>query len=157
MWQPSPYWAGISPGLMALKDKQRDAKIAQLRLDHPIEAQQEGQEEAQRKILQELFKSAYTLRGGTHLELAQLVLERALMLRRSSGRLGLVLPRQSMVLAGWKNLRQALRGRLERGWRDRRVCGPVVPGRGVLAGYPFRRVVDHGEVDHGLGGFGVVS
>ena len=30
------------------------------------------------------------------------------MLRRSSGRLGLVLPRQSMVLAGWKNLRAAL-------------------------------------------------
>jgi len=108
MWEPTPYWAGVLPGLMALPDKLRDARIAQLRSEHPIEAQQEQQEEAQRKLLQELFKKVYTLRGGTHLELAQLMLERALTLRRSSGRLGLVLPRQSMVLAGWKNLRATL-------------------------------------------------
>ena len=41
MWEPTPYWAGISPGLIALKDKQREAKIAELRLAHPIEAQEE--------------------------------------------------------------------------------------------------------------------
>lgn len=107
-WEPAPYWAGILPGLMALPDTLRDARLVQLRAEHPIEAQLENQEQGQRKILQELFKKVYTLRGGTHLELAQLMLERALVVRRTSGRLGLVLPRQSMVLAGWKNLRAAL-------------------------------------------------
>jgi hypothetical protein len=108
MWQPAPYWAGVLPGLMAMPDRLREARIAQLRLEHPIEAQLERQEEQQRKVLQDLFKKVYTLRGGTHLELAQLMLERVLAIRRSSGRVGLVLPRQSMVLAGWKNLRAAL-------------------------------------------------
>lgn len=106
-WEPAPYWAAIMPGLMALPDMLRDARIAQLRAEHPIEAQLEQQEEHQRKVHQELFKKVYILRG-THLELAQLMLERALMVRRSTGRLGLVLPRQSMVLAGWENLRAAL-------------------------------------------------
>ena len=50
-WESAPYWAGISPGLIGLKDRQRDAKIVQLRLEHPVEAQQERQEEAQRKVL----------------------------------------------------------------------------------------------------------
>lgn len=107
-WEPAPYWAGVMPGLMALPDKQRDAKIDQLRTEHPIQAQMEQHEESHRKVLQELFKTSFTLRGGTHLELAQLMLERALTVRRTTGRLGLVLPRQSMVLAGWKNLRSVL-------------------------------------------------
>ena len=86
MWEAAPYWAGVFPGLMALPDKLRDARIVQLRSEHPIEAQQEQQEEAQRKILQELFKKVYTLRGGTHLELAQLMLERALTLPNAGAR-----------------------------------------------------------------------
>ncbi|MFI8102597.1 Eco57I restriction-modification methylase domain-containing protein [Streptomyces sp. NPDC086023] len=107
-WEAAPFWAGVYPGLMALPDKKRDAKVEELRSTHPVEAAEEKREEAHRAVLQGLFKKAYTLRGGTHLELAQLMLERAIRLRRDSGHLGLVLPRQSMVLAGWKNLREEL-------------------------------------------------
>ena len=101
---------GVSPGLVALPDKAREKKIAELRAERPIEAEQEKQQQQERMILQGLFKKAYTLRGGTHLELAQLMLERALSSLSRSGHLGLVLPRQSMVLAGWKKLRALLVG-----------------------------------------------
>ncbi|SEH01555.1 hypothetical protein SAMN05444920_1213 [Nonomuraea solani] len=110
-WEAAPFWAGVFPGLMALRDKARDAKIEELRTIHPVEAIQEQEEMAHRAVLQELFKKSYTLRGGTHLELAQLMLERAIKLRRDSGHMGLVLPRQSMVLAGWKKLRAELTDR----------------------------------------------
>ncbi|MER6631679.1 hypothetical protein ABT301_26270 [Streptomyces sp. NPDC000987] len=108
MWEPAPYWVGVYPGLMALEDHEREAKIAELRSTHPVEAAEEKREQDLRTIQQALFKKAYTLRGGTHLELAQLMLERALRLLAPTGHLGLVLPRQSMVLAGWKNLRERL-------------------------------------------------
>ena len=107
-WEAAPFWVGVFPGLMALKDKTRDAKIAELRASHPIEAAEESSQQELRGIQQALFKKSYSLRGGTHLELAQLMLERALKLLRPGGRIGLVLPRQSMVLAGWKNLRKQL-------------------------------------------------
>ncbi|MEU5995929.1 hypothetical protein ABZ806_43715 [Spirillospora sp. NPDC047418] len=107
-WEATPFWAGVHPGLMALPDSKREQKMKELRAAHPVEAEQEEQEKAHRAVLQDLFKKSYTLRGGTHLELAQLMLERAIRLRRDSGHLGLVLPRQSMVLAGWKKLREEL-------------------------------------------------
>ncbi|WP_411731947.1 Eco57I restriction-modification methylase domain-containing protein [Paeniglutamicibacter sp.] len=107
-WEPAQYWVGISPGLIALPDKVREAKITELRASHPAEAAHEIAEQAKRAELQEYFKRGFTLRGGTHLEFAQLMLERALKVLRSGGHVGLVLPRQSMVLAGWKNLRREL-------------------------------------------------
>ena len=91
-WEAAPYWVGVSPGLVALPDKAREKKIAELRAERPIEAEQEKQQQQERMILQGLFKKAYTLRGGTHLELAQLMLERALSSLSRSGHLGLVLP-----------------------------------------------------------------
>jgi hypothetical protein len=107
-WEAAPFWVGVLPGLMAMPDKIRDAKIEELRISHPLEASEERRQQAQRAIQQNLFKKSYTLRGGTHLEMAQLMLERALCLLSDDGHLGLVLPRQSMVLAGWKNLRERL-------------------------------------------------
>jgi hypothetical protein len=107
-WEAAPFWVGVHPGLMALRDAAREEKITELRRAHPVEAVQEQRQQALRAVQQGLFKAAYTLRGGTHLELAQLMLERAIRVRAPHGRLGLVLPRQSMVLAGWKNLRKAL-------------------------------------------------
>jgi hypothetical protein len=109
-WEAAPYWVGVSPGLMALTDKAREKKIEELRVERPLEAGREQQDREEREILQGLFKKAYTLRGGTHLELAQLMLERALRSLSHRGHLGLVLPRQSMVLAGWKKLRGHLVG-----------------------------------------------
>ncbi|MDA0635944.1 hypothetical protein OUY22_21185 [Nonomuraea sp. MCN248] len=107
-WEAAPFWAGIFPGVVALKDEARKAKITELRKMHPMEAIREQEEMAHREVLQQLFKASYALRGDTHLEFAQLMLERALKLKRISGYLGLVLPRQSMVLAGWKRLRREL-------------------------------------------------
>ncbi|GGM15756.1 Eco57I restriction-modification methylase domain-containing protein [Nakamurella endophytica] len=107
-WEPAPYWVGISPGLIALPDKKRTDRINELRRTHPTEAAHERSEQKQREELQSYFKEGFPLRGGTHLELAQLMLERAIKVLRPSGRLGLVLPRQSMVLAGWKKLRKHL-------------------------------------------------
>lgn len=107
-WEAAPFWARVSPGLMALPDVQRDARIEELREERPVEAAREAAEIAERQRLQEYFKKAFTLRGGTHLELAQLMLERALKSVNSTGSIGLVLPRQCLVLAGWKKLRENL-------------------------------------------------
>lgn len=107
-WEAAPFWAKVSPGLMALPDVQRDARIEALRLERPVEAAREAAEMAERQTLQAYFKKVFTWRGGTHLELAQLMLERGLKSVRASGGVGLVLPRQSLVLAGWKQLRQQL-------------------------------------------------
>ncbi|MCF7547352.1 Eco57I restriction-modification methylase domain-containing protein [Pseudonocardia sp. WMMC193] len=109
-WEPTPYWVGVSPGLNALRDRDRAAAIEELRRSRPTEHAHELVEQSRRLELQDYFKTVYTLRGGTHLELAQLMLERALRVLRRNGSLGLVLPRQSMVLAGWKNLRKAIVG-----------------------------------------------
>lgn len=93
---------------MALPDVQRDTRIEELRKERPVEAAREAAEIVERQRLQEYFKKVFTLRGGTHLELAQLMLERGLKSVRTTGSVGLVLPRQSLVLAGWKRLRAEL-------------------------------------------------
>lgn len=106
--EPTAFWAVRDPGLNALSDEQRKARIEQLRATRPVEAAEERVEETDRRELQEYFKKAFPWRGGTHLELAQLFLERALKTVRSTGEVALVLPRQFTVLAGWKNLRTQL-------------------------------------------------
>lgn len=107
-WEAGPFWAKVSPGLMALPDVQRDARIEELRKERPVEAAREAAEIVERQRLQDYFKTTFTMRGGTHLELAQLMLERALRSVRVTGGIGLVLPRQCLVLAGWKRLRAEL-------------------------------------------------
>lgn len=107
-WEAAPFWAKIRPGLMALPDGARSALIKQLRLEHPADAAHEQTQMEERKLLQEFYKRAYTWRGGTHLEAAQLMLERALRATRTGGAEALVLPRQMMVLAGWSKLRAEL-------------------------------------------------
>ncbi|MFC0681768.1 Eco57I restriction-modification methylase domain-containing protein [Lysobacter korlensis] len=107
-WEAAPFWAKVSPGLMALPDTARDARIEQLRRERPNEAAHEQQEMAARAKLQDFFKRGFAWRGGTHLETAQLMLERALKSTRSRGQVGLVLPRQLLVLAGWSKLRERL-------------------------------------------------
>lgn len=107
-WEAAPFWVGYFPGLMAIRGSARDEKIEELRASHPVAAQQEIEEQRIRSIQQALFTSSFTLRGGTHLELAQLMLERSLTVLGDRGHLGVVLPRQSLVLAGWKRLRKHL-------------------------------------------------
>ena len=107
-WEAAPFWARVSPGLMALPDTQRDDRIEELRKERPVEAAREQAEIIERRMLQEYFRAVFVLRGGTHLELAQLMLERAFKSVRPTGYVGLVLPRQFLVLAGWKRLRENL-------------------------------------------------
>ncbi len=107
-WEAAPFWAKVSPGLMALPASQRDARIEALRQERPVEAARETVEVAERRELQGYYKKAFEWRGGTHLELAQLMLERALKSVKPDGGLGLVLPRQALVLAGWQHLRREL-------------------------------------------------
>ncbi|MFC7527580.1 Eco57I restriction-modification methylase domain-containing protein [Actinoplanes sp. GCM10030250] len=107
-WEAAPFWVSVFPGLMAMADTARNAKIEELRVSHPMEAAQEQVQQQRRVVQQQLFRDAFTLRGGTHIELAQLMLERALGSMRRDGHLGVVLPRQCMVLAGWKKLRHQL-------------------------------------------------
>ncbi len=107
-WEAAPFWAKVSPGLMALRDTARDELIGKLRLEHPDQAAREKDEMAARAGLQAYFKKAFTWRGGTHLELAQLMLERAMKSTSPTGQVGLVLPRQLLVLAGWSGLRAHL-------------------------------------------------
>lgn len=107
-WEAVPYWTAVEPGLTALSPAKREARLTDLRALHPFEAMRETTLREEREVLQELFKATYTLRGRSHLELAQLMLERALRLLSAEGRIALVLPRQLTVLAGWTQLRTEL-------------------------------------------------
>ncbi|WP_238994981.1 hypothetical protein [Gordonia sp. JH63] len=106
--EPTSFWAVRDPGLNALPDVQRKQRIEYLREARPVEAAEERAEASAREELQEYFKKAFSWRGGTHLELAQLFLERALRSVSMVGEVALVLPRQFSVLGGWKNLRKKL-------------------------------------------------
>lgn len=105
--EATQFWVTIQPGLNNLPDARRKAEIERLRLERPNDALREEEERLDREQQKELFKVGFKL-GGSHVELAQLVLERAINLIRPDGRLGLVLPRQFTVLAGWKDLREVL-------------------------------------------------
>ena len=107
--EPTAFWAVRDPGLNALSAGRRTTRIDELRATRPVDAAVEEAERTEREALQEFFKTAFQWRGGTHLELAQLFLERALKVVRSGdGEVALVLPRQFTVLAGWKTLRAEL-------------------------------------------------
>ncbi|MBD0024546.1 MULTISPECIES: Eco57I restriction-modification methylase domain-containing protein [Gordonia] len=106
--EPTSFWAVRDPGLIALPDVKRAERIKHLRTSRPVEAAEEDAEARSRQELQEFFKKSFAWRGGTHLELAQLFLERALKTVSASGEIGLVLPRQFSVLSGWKNLRKEI-------------------------------------------------
>ena len=117
--EPQQFWVTASPGLNRLPDTERDARIESLRATRPMDAARESIEMASRAVQQEFFKAAFVMRGGTHVELAQLLLERAIGVSRVNGTMGLVLPRQFTVLAGWGRLRE----NLVTGWDLRIVQG----------------------------------
>lgn len=106
--EPQQFWVTVSPGLNTLSPSKREEKIKELRSTHPVEAGREQAEIDERQRFQSLVERSYRLRGGTHYDLANLMMERVLTLLRTEGNFGLVLPRQSMVLAGWSRLREAI-------------------------------------------------
>jgi len=107
--EPQQFWVTRRPGLNLLNDQERDQEISRIRGLGGPDVDAEDEERAFRERMQRLFKRTFRLRGSYgHLEYAQLFLERTHSLVSPSGRIGLVLPRQSLVLAGWANLREAL-------------------------------------------------
>lgn len=106
--EPQQFWLARSPGLNALPDSRRDSAIEELRRQLPLDAQAEEAEAEWRAILQRVAQVGYRLTGGGHHDFAKLFCERAINLLSSTGTLGYVLPRPSLVLAGWGKLRGAL-------------------------------------------------
>lgn len=110
-FEPQQYWVTRDPGLNALPAGRREQRIEELRAMLPGEARVEAVQKEQRELLQELAESAYKLQGRGqhgHHDFAKLFAERALALLMPRGSLGYVLPRQCLVLGGWKDLRRAI-------------------------------------------------
>jgi hypothetical protein len=105
-FEAQQFWVTRDPGLNALSVDDRKKRIDKLRRDQPDQAVLEDAERAEREAMQLHFDRSFQLQGSGHHELAKAFVERAL--RLSQHAVGLVLPRQSMVLRGWQPLRAAL-------------------------------------------------
>ena len=114
-FEPQQFWVTRSPGLNALSVADRDAALTTLRAEQTTDAAQEVAEREDRERFQRYVKASFHHQGRGHYELAQLFVERALALLSFAGHLGYVLPRQSLVLGGWSEIRALLLdgGRLE--------------------------------------------
>lgn len=108
MFEAQQFWVTREPGLNALAEHRREARIEELRLERPIDAEIEDQERETREQLQRLFEATYEKLGAGHYDSAKLFCERALKLLKREGALGYVLPRSCLVLGGWASLRGAL-------------------------------------------------
>jgi hypothetical protein len=110
-FEPQQFWVVRAPGLRALTEPRQKQRMEQLRMERPGDALAEQREIAARERLQTLVDKSFQLQGRGqhgHHDFAKLFLERALGLLTETGTLGYVLPRTSMVLAGWTDLRRSL-------------------------------------------------
>jgi hypothetical protein len=107
LYEPQQFWVTRSPGLNSLRPERREADIARLRKERPVDAALEKEEEARRERFQQLIRTSFVLQGRGHYEYAKLFAERALSLVSRSGRLGYVLPGNSLLLGGWSEIRRA--------------------------------------------------
>jgi len=98
-------------GLMSLRDEDRAKAIEEFVISRPdIKNQalaQKDSAESQQKYFEKTSRK-FKHQGSGHLELSKLFLERMLALKNKDGYLGIVLPRQSLVLGGWSDLREVL-------------------------------------------------
>ncbi len=102
------FWVTREAGLNALEATQREERIKQLRKERPLQAEEEKDERQRREWLQAYVAEAYEHQGRGHHDFAKLFVERATNLLAGDGHLGYVLPRQSLVLNGWTDLRTRL-------------------------------------------------
>jgi len=107
--EPTQFWVQKAPGL--LQERDREARIEELRIQYPGYAQEEKNEIAARELLRVVLSESFELQGTGHLELAKFFTERNLSLLAGDGRMGIVLPGAFASLGGWKKLRLALLGR----------------------------------------------
>jgi len=107
-FEEQQFWVTRFPGLNALPASQRPVAIEELRQERPDHAEQETIEREGRELLQKYVQRAYHYQGRGrhgHHDYAKLFSERTLQVLAADGWIGLVLPRQSLVLAGWTDLR----------------------------------------------------
>ena len=107
MFEPQQFWVTRAPGLNALRPAERDERIDELRDLFPEDAGDEKAERQRREAFQDHIATSFTHQGRGHYDYAKLFVERATALM-TDGWLGYVLPRQCLVLGGWKNLRALL-------------------------------------------------
>jgi hypothetical protein len=110
-FEPQQFWVTRSPGLRSLPEPKQKALMDRLRLERPADAEAETQERSERELLQLIADQAFRWQGKGqhgHHDFAKMFLERALTLLSSGGSLGYVLPRTSLVLGGWTDLRRVL-------------------------------------------------
>jgi hypothetical protein len=111
-FEDQQFWVCRFPGYKVLATgKERDAKTTELLATDPNLRGSYMSARERASTEQAIFggrNSPYTLRGSIgHLDYAKLFGERLLQITNSSGRLGIVLPRQFLVLGGWGALRKA--------------------------------------------------
>ena len=108
LFEPQQFWVTRHPGLNTVPASRRDDEIEALRQRYPQQARDEEHEQHQREEYQRYIKASFVDQGRGHYDYAKLFVERATDVLADDGELGYVLPRQSLVLGGWKQLRQRL-------------------------------------------------
>ncbi|MFG1888146.1 Eco57I restriction-modification methylase domain-containing protein [Micromonospora sp. NPDC049051] len=104
--EPHQFWVIRDPGLVALKGKRREERIAWLRRNRPIDAAEEERESAYRNAMKDLLARSYRLQKSQHYDLAKIFAERNLRLVRTHGSVGVVLPQALLMLGGWAPIRE---------------------------------------------------
>jgi hypothetical protein len=107
-FEPQQFWVTRHPGLNTVPASRRDEHMDKLREKYPQQAKEEKREDERRSQYQEYVKNSFEDQGRGHYDYAKLFVERATDILNDDGELGYVLPRQSLVLAGWKHLRRRL-------------------------------------------------
>jgi hypothetical protein len=107
-FEPQQFWVTRHPGLNTIPASRRDEHMERLRERYPQQARDEARERQHREQYQEYIKHSFVDQGRGHYDYSKLFVERATDILNDDGDLGYVLPRQSLVLAGWKKLRRRL-------------------------------------------------
>jgi len=107
-FEPQQFWVTRHPGLNKIPASRREDHMDELREKYPHQAREEKREKKQREQYQKYIKNSFDDQGRGHYDYAKLFVERATNILNDEGELGYVLPRQSLVLSGWKKLRRRL-------------------------------------------------
>jgi hypothetical protein len=107
-FEPQQFWVTRHPGLNTVPATRRDDHMDELREKYPHQAEEENREKQRREQYQRYVKHSFEDQGRGHYDYAKLFVERATDILQDEGEIGYVLPRQSLVLSGWKKLRRRL-------------------------------------------------
>ncbi|EQD26237.1 hypothetical protein B1A_21948, partial [mine drainage metagenome] len=84
--EPTQFWVQKAPGL--LRERDREARIEELRIQYPGFAQEEQDEIAARELLKAALGESFKLQGTGHLELDSVQVFRRLFIFDPSSRVG---------------------------------------------------------------------